>query len=412
MKKNREINRFAKLWYAESSTYNFSVNISIGLVNAFMVKILGYGVLDLGYLIAIRIIAIALSQLPAIFLLAYKRNMRKQVWFICGAINRIGWALVPLALLLPRSQSLIYLAALSFTAQFAGGIGGVAAMDVIGSNIPSMEAPIYFSTMNKLSYASIALSQLTGILLFLYPINLTLKYLLLYILAFLTALISTMILFKIPDNRLEGANSTSSTLRPVETLISDPNLRKYLYIITLFNFAVNIPAPFWDYIVLNLAGGRDIIIPVKNMVNLLVKFFTVNWWQSLIHRKGLKRVLVEGMAFTSLVPLFYFEANSVFTVFFAEAFSGFIWAPVEIGTSIYSVYLPPEYIRPLYLTAVNFITNTVSAIAATVGTTISAATGNVYSALITSTALRAIIAGITYRVLPEVNGVQGSATKH
>ncbi|MEM0060067.1 MAG: hypothetical protein QXE10_06545, partial [Desulfurococcaceae archaeon] len=188
MKKNREINRFAKLWYAESSTYNFSVNISIGLVNAFMVKILGYGVLDLGYLIAIRIIAIALSQLPAIFLLAYKRNMRKQVWFICGAINRIGWALVPLALLLPRSQSLIYLAALSFTAQFAGGIGGVAAMDVIGSNIPSMEAPIYFSTMNKLSYASIALSQLTGILLFLYPINLTLKYLLLYILAFLTAL--------------------------------------------------------------------------------------------------------------------------------------------------------------------------------------------------------------------------------
>jgi hypothetical protein len=67
MKKNREINRFAKLWYAESSTYNFSVNISIGLVNAFMVKILGYGVLDLGYLIAIRIIAIALASFQQFF---------------------------------------------------------------------------------------------------------------------------------------------------------------------------------------------------------------------------------------------------------------------------------------------------------------------------------------------------------
>lgn len=118
------------------------------------------------------------------------------------------------------------------------------------------------------------------------------------------------------------------------------------------------------------------------------------------------------MAFTSLVPLFYFEANSVFTVFFAEAFSGFIWAPVEIGTSIYSVYLPPEYIRPLYLTTVNFVTNTVSAIAATVGTTISVATGNVYSALIASTALRAVIAGITYKVLPEIDNVQDFATKH
>lgn len=228
MEENKEINKFAKLWYAESSTYNFSVNLSIGLVNAFMIKLLGYDVIDLSYLIAIRIIAIALSQFPAVFLLAYRRNMRKQVWLICGAINRIGWALVPIALLLPRSLSLVYLAALSFTAQFAGGIAGVAAMDVIGSNVPSVEATNVFSSVNKLSYASIALSQLTGILLFLCPINLTLKYLLLYSLTFLTAFISTMILYKISDNRLEGARSTPLTLKPVETLIFDPRLRKYL----------------------------------------------------------------------------------------------------------------------------------------------------------------------------------------
>jgi hypothetical protein len=67
MEENKEINKFAKLWYAESSTYNFSVNLSIGLVNAFMIKLLGYDVIDLSYLIAIRIIAIALSQFPAVF---------------------------------------------------------------------------------------------------------------------------------------------------------------------------------------------------------------------------------------------------------------------------------------------------------------------------------------------------------
>ena len=415
MEKNKVVNKFARLWMAESSTYNFSVNLSMGFMNAFMIKLLGYDILELGYLVTIRILAIAMSQFPAIFLTMYFRSKRKTIWFIGGAINRIGLALIPLALLLPKPRSFIYLAVLSFTTQFAGGIAGVASADTVGSNIPRSDAPNIFSTVNKLIYISTALSYVIGILIFLLPANLLSEYIVVYSLAFLTAVISTIILYKIPDFNLvnDHSNRFSSNQHIIGTLVLDPKLRRYLYIVTLFNFAVSIPAPFWDYIVLSLAGGREIVIPIKNMASLIAKFFAIGWWQKLMHRKGIRKTLIEGMAFTSLVPLCYYEASNVIEVFMAEVLSGFVWAPVDVGTSIYPVYLPPEDIRPLYLSLTNFLTNSLSAVAATIGTTISATTGNVYSTLLTSAALRAITAGIAYKVLPEIESVEeNTAMKH
>ncbi|MEM4481791.1 MAG: MFS transporter [Desulfurococcaceae archaeon] len=396
--------RAIKLWLGETSTYNFSVNLSMGLSSAFLIKLLGYGPAELGFITSIRMLAIAISMFPAAVLVEGLREKRKTTWLISGAISRIGWCLIPISLLFPKPFNLVYLSALVFTAQFASGICSVASLDVVGDLIPGTTATEVFSRASRYTYLSTAVSQLAGLAAFIAPIDTLLGYVIAYIVALAFATVSTFLLYLIPDpgkaEKLEEEGNLFK--RSIRVVASDPKLRKYLLVISMFNFAVGIPAPFWDYLVMSVTGGRELFIPLKNMANLFVKVACVKWWKSNAERRGLRKVLVRGMAFTSLVPLLYAEASTGTEVIFAEAVSGFVWTPVDLGTSIYNVYLPPSTTRPVYISAVNLFVNSAFSVATTVGTIVAVSTGSVFPTLMISAMLRGLTAAIAHKSLPEV----------
>lgn len=404
--KSSDARRFAKLWLFESSTYNFSINISMGLANAFVIRTLGFGLIELGFLTALRMLAIMISQPFAALLLLLHRGWRKSLWFVGGGLNRVLWALIPLSLKLPNALRLPYISTIIFTAQFMGGIGGVAAMDCIGSNIPSGEATRVFSAVNKYSYVSIALSQLAGIAVFLLGLEVATGYTALYVVALSVAVVSTTLLYVIPDYVAKRSDLTSNVRVNPLILVENVELRRYLVIVSLFNFSVNIPAPFWDYIVLNVTGELDIFIPVKNVVNLLVKYVVIDWWQRLSFKHGLRKILIEGMAFTSLVPVLYLEASSATEIVVAETVSGFVWAPVDIGFSVYTTYLPPDSVRPIYLSTINLIVNGATTLATAAGTALAAWTSNVYSTLVASATMRIVTAGLAYKLVPQLEAAK------
>ncbi|MEM2025467.1 MAG: MFS transporter [Desulfurococcaceae archaeon] len=395
--------RAIKLWLGETSTYNFSVNLSMGLSSAFLIKLLGYGPAELGFITSIRMFAIAVSMFPAAVLVEGLREKRKTTWLISGAISRIGWCLIPISLLVPRPFNLVYLSALMFTAQFASGICSVASLDVVGDLIPGNTATEVFSRAGRYTYLSTAVSQLAGLVAFIAPIDTILGYVIAYIVALASASVSTFLLYLIPDpGKDEKLEEGGLFKRSIKVVVSDPKLRKYLLVVSMFNFAVGIPAPFWDYLVMSVTGGRELFIPLKNMANLSVKVACVKWWKSNAERRGLRKVLVRGMAFTSLVPLLYAEASTGTDVIFVEAVSGFVWTPVDLGTSIYNVYLPPSTTRPVYISAVNLFVNSAFSVAATVGTIVAVSTGSVFPTLMISAMLRGLTAAIAHKSLPEV----------
>lgn len=403
---SKDAGKFVKLWFVESSTYNFSINISMGLANAFAIKTLDFGLIELGFLTALRMLAIVVSQPVAAVLLTVHRGWRKSLWFIGGSLNRILWALIPLSLVSPRELRFPILSSIVFIAQFMGGVAGVAAMDCIGANIPGGLATRVFSRVNKLSYVAIASSQLVGISVFLLGFNVVLGYTVLYLIALFSAIVSTILLHFIPDYAGSTNGFGSSVRVNPFVLIGDEKLRRYLLIISLFNFSVNIPAPFWDYIVLNATGGLDIFIPVKNVVNLLAKYLVIDWWQKLSLKQGLRKTLVEGMAFTTIVPVLYLEASSAVEVVFAETVSGVVWAPVDVDISVYNTYLPPDAVRPIYISTINLIVNGAVTLAATAGTALAAWTRTVYAALIASATMRIVTAGVAYKFIPELEAVK------
>ncbi|MEM3927085.1 MAG: hypothetical protein QXU13_05860 [Desulfurococcaceae archaeon] len=396
-----------RLWYMESSLYNYSINISMGIVNALVIKILGYGVVELGLLTFLRLLAIALSQLPAVYLTMFHRDKRKWVWFILGSVNRVGWALMIISIFLPRGIDLVYIFTLTFIAQFTGGIAGVAASDTIGDLIPPSMSTVVFARVNQFNYMATAMSYVTTVLVFISPFDSVTRYIIAYMVALSAAMASAIILYFIPDPeitdspRVMGVRNGDVVL--FKDIIAEKKLRNYLTVISMFNFAVNIPAAFWDYIVLNVTNGMEVFIVLKNIVNLGIKFTGMKWWQRYVMKIGVKKAFVRGLAFTSLIPIAYIEVISPIEIIGIEVYSGFTWIPVDLGSMIYNIYLPPSSARPVYVSTINLATNLVSSIASYIGTSIAMSTGSVIPVLIASGVLRGVTAGIASRILPEIN---------
>ncbi|MEM4528184.1 MAG: hypothetical protein QXS23_03225 [Desulfurococcaceae archaeon] len=396
-----------RLWYMESSLYNYSINISIGIVNALVIKILGYGVVELGLLTFLRLLAMALSQFPAVYLTMFHRDKRKWVWFILGSVNRVGWALMIISIFLPRGIDLVYIFTLTFIAQFTGGIAGVAASDTIGDLIQPSMSTVVFARVNQFNYMATAMSYVTTVLVFISPFDSVTRYIIAYMVALSAAMASAIILYFIPDPeitdspRVMGVRNGDVVL--FKDIIAEKRLRNYLTVISMFNFAVNIPAAFWDYIVLNVTNGMEVFIVLKNIVNLGIKFTGMKWWQRYVMKIGVKKAFVRGLAFTSLIPIAYIEVISPIEIIGIEVYSGFTWIPVDLGSMIYNIYLPPSSARPVYVSTINLATNLVSSIASYVGTSIAMSTGSVIPVLIASGVLRGVTAGIASRILPEIN---------
>ncbi|MEM1639637.1 MAG: hypothetical protein QXJ69_06170 [Desulfurococcaceae archaeon] len=184
----------------------------------------------------------------------------------------------------------------------------------------------------------------------------------------------------------------------------DKKLKNYLIVTSLFNFSVNIPAPFWDYVVLSVTKGMEVFVILKNVVNLLVKSASAVWWRRYISRRSMKKVFVRGLAFTSIIPLAYTEVLSPIEIICIEMYSGFVWMPIDLGSMVYNIYLSPNNIRPAYLSTVNLAVNLASSIASYLGTFMAIITGNVAPAFLASGIPRSVTTGVASKILPDIGG--------
>ncbi|MEM0377790.1 MAG: MFS transporter [Thermosphaera sp.] len=396
-----------KRYLLETTTYNFAINISLGISNALLIRLLSYGVTELGIITFTRILAYAVSQVPAAFLVERFRRKRKMLWTVFGAINRIGPAFLILSVYMPREYSLIFVVFISFITQFAGGVAGVAASDILADIIPREESARFFSRVNQLNYIAISFAFITSFTSFAFFPDHTPSYQFLYVLSFIAGVVSSVFLIRIKDpfvdsGEIKPYGRTLNDFNTFRMIIQDKKLRSYLTVISLFNFSVNIPAPFWDYIVMEIIGGNELIVILKNVVSLVVKSITLTFWRREIMKFGLKKVTVAGMASTVLVPVLYKDFASTTTILGIESFSGYVWAPLDLSFFLYNTYLSPREVRPSYISLLGFTTNTVSSLASMVGTIIAVSTGDVSTVLLTSSLLRGLTATIAYAKLPDI----------
>ncbi|AFK51075.1 hypothetical protein TCELL_0651 [Thermogladius calderae 1633] len=393
----------------ETTSYNFSVNLSSGLANAFALRVLNLDILDIGILTSTRIFTYALSQLPGVFFASYIKRNRKLLWSIGGALNRIGMSMSILSVLLPYPYNFEYLLGLTTLTQFAGGIAGIAAGDLLGDLVSLEEAAGFWARINKLNYVAIASSMLTGTLVFLTMRNLLEAYTVVYLVSLVAAVFSTAMLVSIRDpgrrnigNGIVPSLNNSRRSRNSRLPSISNSASKYLLLQLLFSYSVNLPAPFWDYLVLNVLGGNEVVILFKNMTGLMVKFFTIDFWKKKLNLRGSRRTMSLGMATTSLVPIAYITVPNSWMTVLAEAYSGFAWSSLDLTGALYTFYITPSEERPVFISLLNLSSNLIASAASFTGSVVAGLTGLVYAPFMISSMLRVISSGVAYRFAPEV----------
>ncbi|MFN4046512.1 MAG: hypothetical protein ACK4H7_04145, partial [Acidilobaceae archaeon] len=182
----------------ETTTYNFSVNISSNLANALAMRYLGFDIVSLGVLTSLRTLSAGFGGLAGLPLIYKFRGRRLLLWLVFGSINRVGWALLIVSVFLPPPWGSIYLVAAVTAVQAAGSVAGLASADTLADMVkPSMAARFFGSVGSLNNLVSLLALILTIVVFKFYDVNTA--YRILYFTALITALISTVVLASIRD---------------------------------------------------------------------------------------------------------------------------------------------------------------------------------------------------------------------
>ncbi|MCS7106630.1 MAG: hypothetical protein NZ902_00765 [Acidilobaceae archaeon] len=392
-----------KRYVIETTSYTLSTAISTNLVNALAMRYMGYGIVEIGALTLLRTAAVSVGSVAALPLLERYRRERLRVWLLFGTVNRVGWALTALAPLLPPPLNHATLLGVVASAQLAGAIAGVASMDTLADNVRPSVAGKFFGAVASLNNLATLLAFLLTLLAF-RLLSPEWAYASLYSLALATALLSTWSLATLKDffpKESRELDLKGAMRGYAEVLVKDVSSGRFIALSNAFTFAVHVPSAFWDYYVVRVMGGDETWLTVKNIANMALKSLSLKLWSSYLNIIGARRSVLASMFSTAPIPVLYTSSDSLMALVGVNVYASIAWTPWEIANTLYTMYLVPESKRPSFVSAQNVASNAVATIGTGFGVLVASISG-VTSAFVISSLLRAAVALLSVRWMPEL----------
>jgi len=363
---NSEWNKCYKIWVIHSILYSFSTSISMTYYQAYAIKILGFGVNEIGNITFLNLAAISLGNAIGVMLLNRVRSKRVLLWKAFTTLNLIFWALTGFSdIVMPRA---IY--TFVFVAQFGGAIGGLAYSDTIADTIPKSKAIEIFGKVNAyvLSSSVTGLSVATVIFLFL---DVRESYRIIYLMSLATAIASAGVLYLITDlvKRENIKVSLQQFYKKISEVIGDNAVKHYVIFVTLFTFFVNVPGALWNYYIIKIFRGTEMWISLNTISSTLANAIGNYIFGKASNRISHKNTLAYSTIPISLVPLLFLFSNSFEKQVMLNIFSGFGWSAYNLMTGIYNLYLAGED-RVYMISLLGITTNILAAIATRLGAAI------------------------------------------
>lgn len=358
--------KYYRIWINHSIFYSFSANISMIFHQAYAIRILNYGVDELGTLTFINLAFLALGNLLSPILLYRYRDKRVTLWKIFTSINITSWSLTGFSDIIPGGYTLYILVAL---AQFSGAAGNLAYSDTIADMIPKEESVRIFSRANTLFTSSALAALVLSVSLFGIMGPNLLSYRICYSVSFGTALISVAFLLMMKDlsRRNPSILGFGDVLNGYQGVLNNARVKSYLVFMTAFTFFVNIPGALWNYYIINVFRGSETWISLNNITSILglsIGNYTIS---KFYHRVNPKNVFVISVIPISLVPLFFLISYTMEYQAVLNLFSGFSWSAFNLVAGIYNLYIADEHERIYMLSVLGIASNLAAATSSKLG---------------------------------------------
>ncbi|MEM0153273.1 MAG: MFS transporter [Ignisphaera sp.] len=358
--------KYYRIWINHSIFYSFSANISMVFHQAYAIRILNYGVDELGTLTFINLAFLALGNLLSPILLQRYRDKRVALWKIFTSTNIISWSLIGFSDIIPGRYTLYILVAL---AQFSGAAGNLAYSDTIADMIPKEESVRIFSRANTLFTSSALAALVLSVSLFGIMGPNLLSYRICYSVSFGAALISVafLLMMRDPSRRNPSMLSFGDVLNRYQGVLNNVKIKSYIVFMSVFTFFVNVPGALWNYYIINIFRGSETWISLNNITSILglsIGSYTIS---KFYHRVNPKNVFVISVIPISLVPLFFLISYTMEYQAVLNLFSGFSWSAFNLVAGIYNLYIAGEHERIYMLSMLGIVSNLAAATASKLG---------------------------------------------
>ncbi|MHC4204742.1 MAG: MFS transporter [Planctomycetota bacterium] len=313
-----------------------------------------------------------LLQLPSILIVERIRN-RRLMTVAGAALSRICWLIIALSpFLFPAEVAIGVLLTLLVVVSVFGAVSGCSWNSWMRDLIPEDIMGAFFSKrMRMATGVGIALSLLAAFYLDFwkktFPEQELAGYSILFLVGFAAGSVGLLFLAKTPEIRMPPSEGKLKIFSLLRKPFRDDNFRKLIMFMCVWNFAVNLAAPFFIvYMLKRLELSMSFVIALT-IVSQVFNFLFLRLWGRYTDRFSNKSVLIIcGPLFLMSILAWIFVAmpgKYFFTIpllIVIHAVMGLSSAGVVLATTNISLKLSPKGQATTYL-ATNTVVNSIAA---------------------------------------------------
>lgn len=198
--------------------------------------------------------------------------------------------------------------------------------------VPENKRGEYFGWRNQvLGFITIVLTFMAGsILQIMKPINIFYGFACIFILAFIFRILSWYSLTKMHEPPLYYKKEDYFTLIDFLSRLKESNFAKFVLFTSMMSFAVNLASPFFAVLMLKDLQFNYLLYTSITITATLTIYLMMGRWGRLADRVG-NLVIIKFVApLIGIVPLLWIINQNPVFLFFAQIFSGFVWAGFNI----------------------------------------------------------------------------------
>ncbi|ACK43035.1 MFS transporter [Dictyoglomus turgidum] len=346
-------------------------NVTQGAPIAGFAKELGFGDLLYGVMLAMPVLGGAI-QLFASYVLE-KTRKRKLLFFLGGFIQRLPWLLVVILPFFVHDKNVLFSSIvflLSITAIGSAFIN-VSFMSWMGDLVPIEIRGRFFSHRSMLATF---VSLISGLLIgaFLDRFSDLYGFAVVFIFAVILGIFDILCFIWVYDPPMRGNDfSNVNFAKLFKESITHPKFSHFLLFAVLWNFALNISAPYFNlYMIKYLKMSYFDIALYVQIISNVTTILSVRILGRLIDRFGNKPVLQISTFIVSFLPYiwcFTTPNNWLLFVILVQIFAGVFWPGIDLSFNNLALGLSPNENRSFYIAVLNLFVGIINAISFILG---------------------------------------------
>jgi len=207
----------------------------------------------------------------------------------------------------------------------------------------------YFGWRNKvLGFVIVPASFIAGFILHLMKkFNIFYGFVIIFGFAFIFRIISWYFLTRMYEPSLRHGKENQFTLFDFLVRIRESNFAKFVLFVSMMSFSVNLASPFFAVLMLKDLHFSYILYTIITITATLTIYLMIGRWGRHADKIGNLKIIKFTSPLIGLIPLLWIFSRHPVFLFFAQVFSGFLWAGFNLCTTnfIYDAVIPEKRTR-------------------------------------------------------------------